>query len=60
MVALGAPLAVLAPLVADAAVFVGLALASIIFLSTILLVVALSLRSRWEHMADDEEGRKRR
>ena len=45
--------------VADAAVFVGLALASVIFLTTLVLVLALSLRSRWERMADDDKARKK-
>lgn len=44
---------------ADAAVFVGLALASVIFLTTLVLVLALSLRSRWERMADDDKARKK-
>ena len=45
--------------IADAAIFVGLALASVIVLTTFVLVVALSLRSRWEHMADDDDARKK-
>jgi hypothetical protein len=46
-------------LIADAALFVGLALASILFLTTILLVAAIMLRSRWEHMGERDEGPKR-
>jgi len=48
-------------LIADAALFVGLALASIIFLTTILLVAAIMLRSRWEHMGmgERDDGTKR-
>jgi hypothetical protein len=46
-------------LIADAALFVGLALASVIFLTTILLVAAIMLRSHWEHMGERDNGPKR-
>ena len=45
-------------LIADAALFVGLALASVMFLTTILLVAAIMLRSRWEHMGERDDGRR--
>ncbi len=47
-------------LLSTAALFIGLALASVVFLTTMLLVVALTLRSRWQHMGDREETSKKR
>jgi hypothetical protein len=43
-------------LLSVAAVFVGLALASVVVLTAVLLALALSLRSRWDRMADGDDA----
>jgi hypothetical protein len=47
-------------LLSAAAVLVGLALASVVVLTAVLLALALSLRSRWDHMADGDDSPRRR
>ena len=46
-------------LLSAAAVFIGLALASVVVMTAVLLALALSLRSRWDRMAEDDDAPKR-
>ena len=49
------------PVVASAAaVVIALGLASIVFFSTVFIVVALLIRNRWDDMAGPHDGRKTR
>jgi hypothetical protein len=47
-------------LASAAAVVIALGLASIVFFSTVFIVVALLIRNRWDDMAGPRDGRKTR